>query len=152
VDRLTASIPPGAVVGIDTVVFIYYLEAVPNYHQAVKGFFELLEQGVFQGVTSVITLMEIAVGPLQAGRRAIVRDYELRLFSYPHLTVRGINRRIARRAAELRARYRLRPADSLQVAAALTSGASIFLTNDRMLSRVTELRVLILDDFRASSS
>jgi predicted nucleic acid-binding protein len=40
----------------------------------------------------------------------------------------------------------------LQVATALSSGASIFLTNDRMLSRVTELRVLILDDFRTSGS
>jgi len=150
VDGLTASIPPGAVVGIDTVIFIY-LEAVANYHDAVLDFFELLGQGVFAGVTSVITLMEIAVGPLQAGRLGIVRDYELRLLTYPHLTVRAINHRIARRAVELRAHYRLRPADSLQVATALTSGASIFLTNDRMLTRVAELRVLLLDDFNPTS-
>jgi predicted nucleic acid-binding protein len=63
-----------------------------------------------------------------------------------------VDRRIARHAAELRARYRrLRPADSLQVATALEAGAGFLLTNDRGLGIVPELRVLLVDDFRSTA-
>jgi predicted nucleic acid-binding protein len=50
-------------------------------------------------------------------------------------------------AAELRASYRLRPADALQVAACLVYGATAFLTNDRDLRRIGDLQVLLLEDF-----
>jgi predicted nucleic acid-binding protein len=36
--------------------------------------------------------------------------------------------------------------DALQVAAALNAGCGTFLTNDVTLKRVTELRVLLLDE------
>jgi predicted nucleic acid-binding protein len=49
-------------------------------------------------------------------------------------------------AAELRAKYNLRTADALQVASALSVNCDTFLTNDKQLNRLTELRVLVLDD------
>ena len=78
----------------------------------------------------------------------VADDYALLLATYPHLTVIGIDRWIARQAAELRAQFRLRPADSLQVATAINAQASIFLTNDRTIERVQDIRVLLVDDFR----
>ena len=54
---------------------------------------------------------------------------------------------VARRAAQLRARYRLRPADALQAATALVYGATAFVTNDRQLMRLASLLdVVVLDD------
>ena len=145
---LNEAIPEGSLVGIDTVSFIYHIEAVPSYGQIVGPFFEALEKGVFHGVTSVISLMEIAVRPLQLMRPEVADEYEVLLASFPHLTIVNVNRRIARRAAEFRAEYRLRPADSLQVATALVAGASHFLTNDRTIERVGSIGVLVIDDFR----
>jgi predicted nucleic acid-binding protein len=46
----------------------------------------------------------------------------------------------------LRARYNLRTPDALQVATALVRRCEAFLTNDARLKRVTEIRVLTLDD------
>lgn len=40
----------------------------------------------------------------------------------------------------------LRTPDALQIAAALVAGCEAFLTNDAGLKRVTELRVLVLDE------
>ena len=57
----------------------------------------------------------------------------------------------ARRAAKLRARHRLSLADAFQVASCLQLGATAFLTNDRRLRRVTELEVVLLDDFANES-
>ena len=52
----------------------------------------------------------------------------------------------AQRAAELRAAYRLLTPDALQLTVALEAGCEALLTNDRTLKRVTELRVLVLDE------
>ncbi len=53
---------------------------------------------------------------------------------------------IADTAAELRARFRLRTPDALQLATAIETGCGAFLTNDHASRRVTDIRVLILDD------
>jgi len=58
----------------------------------------------------------------------------------------AISATIAELGAELRAQYRLRTPDALQIAPALEAGCEAFLSNDAGLRRVTELRVLILDD------
>jgi RecA-family ATPase len=61
-----------------------------------------------------------------------------------------VTRDVARRAAQLRARYRLRPADALQMATALVHGATAFVTNDRQLTRLAPvLDIITLDDFAA---
>src|SRR5262249_18790265 len=146
---LIDAIPIGATVGIDTPIFIYQFEASPTYQPLVGPFFQALSRGQFRGVTSVVTLMEVAVLPLRLEHPEVANEYELLLLPFANLAVVGVDRVIARRAAELRARLRLPPADSLQVATALERGAELMLTNDRGMARSSELNVLVLDDFRA---
>jgi predicted nucleic acid-binding protein len=149
---LTTVIPPATIVGIDTVTFIYYLEAVPRYLHVVAPFFQAVAAGHFAAVTSVVSLMEIAVRPLRLDRPDIADTYELLLRNYPHLRVVDVDRLVARRAAELRATDRLRPADSLQVATALEAGASTFVTNDHALTSLSTIRVLLIDTFILSGA
>jgi predicted nucleic acid-binding protein len=56
---------------------------------------------------------------------------------------------VAESAAELRARYNLSLTDAFQIAAALSAGCDAFLSNDTALKRVTEFRVLVLDELQA---
>ena len=134
-------------IGLDTSVFIYHIEERAQFAEPAQVAMDELASGAFVGVTSVLTLMEIAVKPLQLGRPDVAEEYEVLLANYPNLAVAAIDRPTARRAAELRARHRLRPADALQVAACLEQRATAFLTNDRDLQRVTEIEVLVLADF-----
>lgn len=145
--QLVAAIPPGSLVGVDTAAFIYHIEAAPKYQGAVQPFFEAVARGDFRAVTSVISLMEIAVRPLQLKQPEVADEYEVLLLTYPNLTVVDVDRHIARRAAELRARYRLRPADSLQVATGIEAGATAFVTNDQDLARLPDIQVLLIDSF-----
>jgi predicted nucleic acid-binding protein len=91
--------------------------------------------------------MEISVRPLQLGRPDVADEYETLLAAFPNLSIVKVSRPIARRAAELRATFRLRPADAVQVATTIERGATAFLTNDKGLRRVNILDVLLLDDF-----
>jgi predicted nucleic acid-binding protein len=64
------------------------------------------------------------------------------------LTLADVTRDVARRAAQLRAGYNLRPADALQVATALVHGATALVTNDQWLARQSaKLDVIARDDF-----
>ncbi len=147
-ERLIEKLKEAGVVGIDTPVFIYHLEAHPQYTPLTQAIFSGLEAGKWRAVTSVITLMEITVRPWQVGRADIARKYEALLVNFPNLAILDIQRDVTRTAAQLRARYSLRPPDALQAAASLHGGAKAFVTNDRRLSALQDLfDVLVLDDF-----
>ncbi|MDO8669829.1 MAG: type II toxin-antitoxin system VapC family toxin [Dehalococcoidia bacterium] len=135
------------VVGLDTSPFIYHLEGSSPYAQCSSSLFDDLARGSFRGVTSVITLMEISVKPLQMARPDIADEYEVLLVNFPNLSILDLDRGTVRKAAELRAIHRIRAADALQIAACLRAGATAFVTNDRALKRVTELDVVLLEDF-----
>lgn len=135
------------VLGLDTSVFIYHLEAHPCYLPLTMILLAGVQAGQWRAVTSTVTLMELTVRPWQLGRAAVAREYEALLVHFPHLTVADVTRDVARRAAQLRAIYSLRPADALQVATALVHGATVFVTNDRSLARLSPvLDVVLLDD------
>ena len=98
------------------------------------------------GVTSVLTLTELLAKPLQLGRRGLAARYEALLRVTPNLLLADVDAEIARQAAVLRATYRLRTPDAIQVAACLVHGATAFVTNDARLRRIDELTVLVLAD------
>ena len=50
-------------------------------------------------------------------------------------------------AVTLRAAYEIHVPDALQVAAAIESGATLFVTNDRRLNKVQEIEILLFDDY-----
>jgi predicted nucleic acid-binding protein len=128
---LTEALRDHAIVGLDTSVFIYQLEDSERYASVAEEALDAVAHGLFDGVTSVLTLMEVSVRPVQLGRDDVADDYERRISSYPNLRVIDIDPAIARRAAGLRATYRLKPADALQVAACIEHGATAFITTAR---------------------
>ena len=148
-DRHAAILSEHRIVGLDTPIFIYHFERHPLYFPRAHCILEEIAQGRLDAVTSVVTLMEITVQPLSLGRPDIADEYEILLLSFPHLSVQDITVAIARRAADLRARHRLKPADALQVATCLDAGATLFVTNDRDLRTLSDVSVLYLQDFSA---
>ena len=145
VERLTAH----TTLGLDTSVFIYQLEAHPDYLPITQTLFTGVQAGRWAAITSTITLMELTVRPWQIGRPAVAREYETLLVHFPHLTILDVTRDVARRAAQLRAEYRLRPADALQIGTAIIHGATAFVSNDRALLRVAPaLEIVMLEQLR----
>lgn len=152
-DEFSKRLSKAKVIGLDTSVFIYFLENNPKYGPLARITINGIENGKWEGVTSTITLMEITVRPWQIGQESIAREYEAILVHFPNLSVVDVDRDVARTAAQLRAKYNVAPPDALQVAASLNYGAKAFLTNDRRLSRLQDLiDVLVMDDFVDKSS
>jgi len=136
-----------AVIGLDTSIFIYHLEAHPRYQPLTQELLAGVQAGRQVAITSMITVMELTVRPWQLGRPAVAREYEALLVHFPNLTLADVTRDVARRAAQLRAHHRFRPADALQAATALVHRATAFVTNDRRLAQLAALMdIIVLDD------
>jgi predicted nucleic acid-binding protein len=132
--------------GFDTPPIIYFVERHTKYLDLVREILRRLDQGLFIGQSSVITLTEVLTIPKRLGHTLVEQAYRDLLLNSRHFTLLPIAIPAAEIAADLRARYNLRTPDALQIAAALSAGCQAFLTNDVALKRVTELRVLILDE------
>lgn len=145
VDVLEA-VRPHARFGLDTSVFIYHIEAFSPFSGAASQVLQHVGHAA-TGITSVLTLTELLVKPLQSGRRGLAARFEALVRVTPNLILADVDVGIARQAAVLRARYRLRTADAIQVAACLAHGATAFVTNDIRLRRIDELDVIVLVDY-----
>ncbi len=132
--------------GLDTAPVIYFVEANPRYDAVVTAIFQRFVDGRCRGITSVVTLSEVLVRPLALSDQSAQAMYVGVLRDEEGLDVRSIDAPTAVQAASLRARHRLSLPNALQVSAALQAGCQAFLTNDLRLKRVTELRVLVLDE------
>ena len=143
---LIADIGPGAV-AVDTAVFIYFIEDDPRYAPIVRPLFEQADRSERQLVTSALTLLEVLVVPLRAGDRQLAERYESLLTRGRGLRLVDITRAQLEAAASLRAVTGARTPDALQLAAAISTGCKIFVTNDRRLPAVPGLRVVQLSQY-----
>ena len=61
----------------------------------------------------------------------------------------SLDEQSAQHAAKLRVQYNLGLLDALQLGAALVAGCDAFLTNDAIFHRITEIKVIIIDDLES---
>ena len=134
-------------VGLDTAVFIYFIEEHPDYLPLVEVIFEAIDEGRLQAVTSTVTLLETLAAPCRTANVSLAESYETILGHSRGLQMLDIDCRLTRYAAQLRAVFGLKTPDALQLAAALGSSCTAFVTNDRDLPSFETLRVLQLSDY-----
>lgn len=138
-------IPGDGPIALDTSLFIYFIEEHPQWIDVVDRILALAATGR-QLVTSELTLSECLVMPYRTGDLPLAERYEAFLGSSRGLSLIPVDRPSLRAAAQLRARYGLKTPDALQIAAALATSSTSFITNDRRLPEIPGLRILQLRD------
>lgn len=144
---LLTDLGPGPV-ALDTAPLIYFVEEHPLYLPVVEPVFAAIDRGAVTAVTSAITLLETLVVPLRHAHEALARQYEALLTRSRGLVLVPLDLELLRAAARLRAATRMKTPDALQVAAALATGCTGLLTNDRRYPEVPGIRVLQVADYR----
>lgn len=132
---------------LDTCVFIYYIEEDGRYIQHVAPFFEAIDKGTLFAVTSGITLLETLVIPLRNNELNLANQYEKLLLESRGLTCLNLSPNLLRLAAHLRATYQLKTPDALQIAAAKLANCQVFITNDRRLPKIPDLKIVQLSAY-----
>lgn len=144
--RLDAALDDVRRLYVETAPFIYFIEENPLYIARMDQIMAAIQLRSIQGVCSVVTLTEVLPVPLKAENSALVQAYEAILLNSREFECVPVDRRTAITAANLRAQYELKTPDALHVAAALEANCDAFLTNDKGILRVRELRVLVLEE------
>jgi predicted nucleic acid-binding protein len=126
--------------------FIYYVEDHPVYGERLDAIFAIIEARNIEICTSAITLTETLMKPVQLKDIKLQLEYRDLLRNTEYISLISVTPVIAEKAATLRATYNLRTPDALHIATALVEICDAFLTNDRALKRVNEIRVILLDD------
>lgn len=137
----------GGPVGVDTAIFIYFIEEHPRFLPLIEPLFRQVDEGRIELVTSALTLLEVLVVPYRSGDHVLASRYESILTRSRGVRLADISRDNLRAAAQLKAATRVKTPDALQLVSALASGCTAFLTNDRELPAVPGIRVLQLASY-----
>lgn len=133
-----------ALIGLDTSLFIYLFEEHPAYVQKAARVLNTLKKSTAEGVFSALGMVEILTGPKRLGNVNLAAEYEYHLRNFPNLSIVGLNEKIVWIASDLRAKYGIRTPDAIHLATAIDAGADKFITNDKSLRKVKEIRVALL--------
>jgi predicted nucleic acid-binding protein len=148
-ERLLAFLDRHRRIGIDTSPFVYQVEDHPAYAPIADALFRWVAAGHSVAVTSTLTITEVLTLPYRQARPGVADGIFSVLLQMENIEWLSPSIGVADRAARARAAYQLRTVDAIQVATAITGGATGLVTNDQDFRRVTDLEVLMLDDLLA---
>ena len=129
----------GALALVDSAPIIYVLEGHPRLASRFRPLFERQSAGAIRFAVTTTTIAEVLTGPLRAGDEALAKRCRAVMESWQ---VVDLTADIAESAARLRARFKLKLADAIQVASALAISADALATHDRDFAGVRGLTVL----------
>ena len=134
-------------IALDTVLFLYKLEANAKYLSLSDAVFAWVERTGHEAVTSTITMTELLVPSYRDNNDHRVDEFYGLLSTYPNLRWIAPDLEAADTAARLRATYKQRTREALQAATAILAQATGFITNDPSFLRVVEFETAMLDQF-----
>ena len=127
---------------LDTSPIVYYLENSELYYIFMKNFWNKYENSDY--ITSTVTMTEYLTYPYQQNNLRLINAF-YDFIDGMEIEVRNIDKIIAKKAAQIRAKYRFfKTMDALQLATACLSGCDLFLTNYRQLKQFTEIECILV--------
>ncbi len=134
-------------ISIDSSIFIYKFEQHPKYEPLCSLIFEKVNHKQTKLITSAITASEILIHPFEKNDHETIYLYEKVLLTMPNFILVEIDYTLAKLAALIRSKRKISLPDAYQIAAALKENAQIFITNDKRLEKVTEIKIACLENF-----
>ncbi len=129
---------------IDTAPIIYYLQNSELYYHNMKAFWKEYEECDY--VTSTITVTEYLTYPYREKNFTLINSFYA-FVNDMDILVKDIDRRIAEKAAQIRAEYKsFKTMDALQLATACIMGCDLFLTNDKQLRQFKDVKCVTVDE------
>ncbi len=131
---------------LDTAPAIYFLERHPVYFSRMEALFRIRREKRIIVVTSPITLAECLIHPMKRGMTDLAESYRRLIQEGAGTELHDIGAEAAEYGARARALLSICLTDALQVGVAISAECQAFLTNDRQMSKIEDIPILLLDD------
>ena len=135
-------------IAVDSMIFIYHFANHPVYAPFSTFIFNQAEKGKLTLFTSMISIIECLVLPNKKNNLELVAEYEKVFQYFPNLKIIPLDWPLARLISKLRAHYpKTKLPDLANVAAGLLNEADIFITNDKQLKKISEIKTITLAEY-----
>ncbi len=130
---------------LDACTIIYLIESQEILGQKTRLFIEQYLQNSNHLVISRLSFLECRILPLKTKDSNLLECYN-KFFRLPNLQIVELTPDVINLATDLRVAYSnaLRTPDALQLACALSANASTFLTGDKKLSVIQEIKIALI--------
>jgi predicted nucleic acid-binding protein len=125
---------------------VYALEGFERFEPLLRELFRQIQDGQLRAVTSELTLPEVLVKPLADGKTEVCTAYAAAVQDSEGLEVVPVTRDVLVEAAGIRAKTGIRLPDAIHIATAIVSGCQSFLTNDKSIREIPDMKVIYLSD------
>lgn len=139
-------LPETGSIYFDADAMIYSVEKIYPYLQVLDPIWKQAESGRIDIICSDLILIECLVGPMRERDSVLEAVYRDLLISSNEVQLIAIERSMIERAAIIRAHTGLKTPDAVHAATALEMGVAMFVTNDPVFTRVSDLPVVILSE------
>ena len=131
---------------LNTSPLIYLIENNPLFYVKVSSFLSKMIYRNSNFATSVISIAEFGVKPKRTNQLELLEELEEMLDLF-EVQVKVITRSMAELSSSIRAKYSMiQNFDALQIAAAIESNCTLFVTNDKKLKVVKEISIHLIDE------
>ena len=132
---------------LDTSIFIYFFEDNEKFGDKVDNFFAYCLQSNVEFVSSIITHMEFCVRPYELKKYKLIDKFQQFLKDL-NIHLFDVDFRIADLASRLRGKHKaLKGMDAIQIATAIYSNCDTFVTNDKKLKDINEIKINLISDW-----
>lgn len=129
----------------DSAPLIYLVEFNEVFYEKISLFIAESIANRKQMATSVVSFAEFGVKPRKLGKKDVIDRFEKTIANL--FDIQDVDLNVASIAADLRAKYSsLRGMDALQVASTIRANADIFVTNDKRLKTIKEIKVILVKE------
>jgi predicted nucleic acid-binding protein len=128
---------------LDTNRVIYLIELPAGFGQRATSRIATIRANRDQMMVSDLTRVECRVKRIATGQAILLAEYDT-FFTSTDVQVVSLTGAVCDRATLIRAQYRYKLADSLNLAAAVENHCDVFLTNDARLSQFPDITVEVL--------
>ncbi|MBI2448582.1 PIN domain-containing protein [Candidatus Microgenomates bacterium] len=133
-------------IGLDSNIIIYFLDNNEKYGAICREIFSNIEKRGNIGVTSGLSYLESAVPAMRAGDIPTLTMIKSFFLQMPGLKVAMPDYNILDKALYLRAVYNIKAIDAVQLATAIVNDCSLFITNDKNITKIKKIAFLYLDE------
>lgn len=131
---------------IDTAPLIYLIEGEDDFAMSVEKQLRQWITAEENLSTSTLTLLELLVVPMKQENKHLVQKYRALLQDILSEPLIPLSEAISEMAAQIRGATGFKTPDSIQLATALYSGADIFYTNDKRLSKFSDIKIITIKE------
>jgi predicted nucleic acid-binding protein len=132
----------------DANVFIYRVEADPQWKSILDELWHMLEGNWLKAITSELSLAESLIWPIRSRNRTAQSEFAQLIHTQSQIQTLPISRDILLEAARLRAIHQLEMPDAIHAATAKSARCTHFLTADTLLSQSIGARAVNLGQWK----